>query len=60
MTSWGKPGFRKAKEEGSLKRTIKVARNGWRNPRNSGHLEINRKKVSRNWRLPIMYSLQRD
>lgn len=59
MTSLGKPGFRKAKEEGS-KKIMKVARNGRTNPRNSGNLEIKGKNVSRNWRLPIVYSLQRD
>lgn len=59
MTSLRKPGFRKAKEEGS-KKTMKLARNGQRNPRNSGHLEIKGKNISRNWRLPIVYSLHRE
>lgn len=38
------PGFSKVKEEDSLKKTVKVIRNGRRNPRNSGNLEIKGKK----------------
>lgn len=55
------PGFSKVKEEDSLKKTVKVIRNGRRNPRNSGNLEIKGKKkknVSRNW--CFSHSLQRD
>lgn len=37
-------GFRKAKKEKSLKKTVKLGRDGRRNPRNCGNLEIKGKK----------------
>lgn len=37
-------GFRKAKKEKSLKKTVKLGRDGRRNPRNCGNLEIKGEK----------------
>lgn len=43
VKSWGKPGCRKVKKEESLKKTLKVARNKRRNPRNDD-LDIKERK----------------